>query len=1475
MKRILILLIISLFICTNANGQSNSLNSKQTLKNNAIPPAAEALPPGEGGGGGSPFDPPDLSSYTPDGLWSDQGLNSADGQSIVVTLDQSDFNISGATLSSVQILSVSGSGLSTVTVTTTDFYNGDGIHVHTYTSVPDNQTVQFKLKVIYSNKSPNYSYTGTKSIVIGDRTAPSTPTNPTVTWNDQGLNTGDLQKVTVTYNKPSGATKVRVEKVTGTGTSNSSWYTGSSGSYQDTGINDEQTVSYKLRAEDAAGNYSTSSTISTTIADRTAPGLPFFDFEQITWTNSASKNTGDNQTIEVDYYKPSGATKVNVTKVSGSGVNSSGDLTASSGTYTDTGVYDSQTISYKIVAYDAEGNNSTSATEHKNIADRTAPSTPTNPTVTWNDQGLNTGDLQKVTVTYNKPSGATRVRVEKVTGTGTSNSGWYTGSSGSYQDTGINDEQSVSYKIRAEDSEGNYSNSATVITTIDDRTAPSTPADPIVTWNDQGLNSANTQKVTITYNKPSGATRVRVEQSSGIGTTNSGWYTSSSGSFQDTGINDDQSVSYKIRAEDSEGNYSNSAIGLTSISDRTAPNAPVFNIADIDWTNSASKNTGDSQTIEVDYVKPSGATKVIVTKVSGSGVDSSGDLTASSGTYTDTGVYDSQTISYKIVAYDTELNFAESTTRSKVIEDRTAPVGSINVSTTNPTNGNVSAALSANEGITVTNNGGSTNYTFTENGSFTFNFEDSEGNTSTKQVVVTNIDKTPPSLTAVIIARSDSLLLNVTTNASNYSVLWRSPEDSLIKSETVNANIISYINQADWKSGTYSAEVTVADSLMNDTTNTYYHTFYTKVLVDSLNFSYLNGSLSSVSDFGSDGLGFIDENTVGDDYEYDVTGNVTKDLNRGITHIHYNRFNLPDSIFFLDSSYVLYSYDAKGQRSRKLHIKNNGDTASMSRYIRNSAGQIIAEINKDGKLNYESISANGEMIGQKVYNSATKTENRYFLKDHLGNTRITIKDKRLLFSDGFENPSTRSNSYWSWEDNQATPKLAFIVDSTDQENIVLSLSSTNGAVLQHNWIDGLVVGKSYKLKAKIKVHDSSIDYAGIQYQFYNGATPLNAGYYFADKNQLNNWQEIEANIVAPLNATKILFMPKMSRYTTSQATVTSVFFDDISFEEALDSTKVQYSIVSSSDYYPFGMEVVGRGLEVGTGHKFKYQGKERDAETIGTGIGNVGYDYFEARLYDSAIGRFMQVDPLAEKFKAMNPYMGMFNNPIDIVDPSGTFGVTSKAISILRKAAVRRAWRAERKALRESGETSMKLSAKEKDELLKTGKVTGWEGHHINSVNHHSLELAEDPNNIKFVKGRKAHLAEHDGHFQNKTTGDLIDRVSNLSNGGLLVFLTEFDNYLNKAAKENSAMSDPDSWLSFINPVNIAIEQVALLFALYKAVDYEDEMRKKNRSNSGSAENSNDEDEGENGDDGIGKSEDHWVSDGSGFGNLNARNRSN
>ncbi|WP_375334368.1 RHS repeat domain-containing protein [Flagellimonas sp. C4] len=81
-----------------------------------------------------------------------------------------------------------------------------------------------------------------------------------------------------------------------------------------------------------------------------------------------------------------------------------------------------------------------------------------------------------------------------------------------------------------------------------------------------------------------------------------------------------------------------------------------------------------------------------------------------------------------------------------------------------------------------------------------------------------------------------------------------------------------------------------------------------------------------------------------------------------------------------------------------------------------------------------------------------------------------------------------------------------------------------------------------------------------------------------------------------------------------------------------------------TDYYPFGMPMPNRNLEDANGYRYGYQGQyaEEDKET--------GLNAFELRMYDSRIGRWTSPDPYGQFH---SPYIGMGNNPISRIDPTG------------------------------------------------------------------------------------------------------------------------------------------------------------------------------------------------------------------------------
>jgi len=90
-------------------------------------------------------------------------------------------------------------------------------------------------------------------------------------------------------------------------------------------------------------------------------------------------------------------------------------------------------------------------------------------------------------------------------------------------------------------------------------------------------------------------------------------------------------------------------------------------------------------------------------------------------------------------------------------------------------------------------------------------------------------------------------------------------------------------------------------------------------------------------------------------------------------------------------------------------------------------------------------------------------------------------------------------------------------------------------------------------------------------------------------------------------------------------------------------------VLEENNYYPFGLkhEGYGGGKLGNQNYNYKYNGKELQTE-LDINL----YDY-GARNYDPAIGRWFNVDPLAEKGRRWSPYNYAFNNPVFYIDPDG------------------------------------------------------------------------------------------------------------------------------------------------------------------------------------------------------------------------------
>jgi RHS repeat-associated protein len=180
--------------------------------------------------------------------------------------------------------------------------------------------------------------------------------------------------------------------------------------------------------------------------------------------------------------------------------------------------------------------------------------------------------------------------------------------------------------------------------------------------------------------------------------------------------------------------------------------------------------------------------------------------------------------------------------------------------------------------------------------------------------------------------------------------------------------------------------------------------------IDQLTYAYIPGTnkLKAVTDAANDNT-----STLGDfkydagtktatDYVYDDNGNLISDANKKISSIQYNYLNLPQLITITGKGTIAYTYDAGGNKLKKVTTDNStsGKTITtttdyISGFVYESKTTLPADANSPDYAGVLQFTGHEEgRIRLKPVEGAVpaKFVFDYFLKDHLGNVRSVITE---------------------------------------------------------------------------------------------------------------------------------------------------------------------------------------------------------------------------------------------------------------------------------------------------------------------------------------------------------------------------------------------------------------------------------------------------------------------------------------------------
>ena len=456
------------------------------------------------------------------------------------------------------------------------------------------------------------------------------------------------------------------------------------------------------------------------------------------------------------------------------------------------------------------------------------------------------------------------------------------------------------------------------------------------------------------------------------------------------------------------------------------------------------------------------------------------------------------------------------------------------------------------------------------------------------------------------------------------------------------------------------------------------------------------------------------------DYVYDANGNMTRDLNKDIGSqsvdgITYNHLNLPWQVRVRSATgmkgTITYIYDAAGNKLKKTTVDSAGSMQMVTTYIGPFQYQGKRAAGANNGAPADTLQFFGQEEGRvRVLSDTTGGQSRtsfkydYFIKDHLGNTRMVLTDE--LQSDRYPAAtmemadSATENLYYSkLSETRVGLPAGYPTDTTTNPND--KVARLNGGTL------GPKIGPGITLK--VMAGDQFSIKASSWYRL-NGANPgtpanplpdllaalisgvggLPGGAHPSASVLQANSTPISSNITQFLQDTGtsiiqtkphafvnwILFDNQFNYvaessgfdqvgndqelkkhlqanlpvtksgylyiYCSNETPNVDVFFDN------LQVTHTRGPLLEESHYFPFGLTMAGisdKALKGGyVENKYRFnKGSELQNKEFSDGSGLEMYET-QLRELDPQLGRWWQIDSKPDY--AESPYSSMGNNPI-------------------------------------------------------------------------------------------------------------------------------------------------------------------------------------------------------------------------------------